>query len=121
MLLFMTYELAKPVFRGPARAAPDAHPRPGSPDPGVPPRAPDPAARARAAAKVEAISSELLPDGRMGLPLGTAGDRDSVLSRGPEARANREGDERPREPTRDHDVPPSRGRSRVQLRVSALS
>ena len=68
----------------------------------------------------QALSSGVLPHRRVGLPRWAAGDRHSVLPRRSALGAARARDERSRRRARDHDVPASRGRSCVQLRIPAL-
>src|SRR5205814_8298841 len=99
---------------------PDAHSRAGPASEGLPHGAPDRHASRGPSPKAAAFPPPVLPDRRVGLPFGPARHRDSVLSRGSRAREYREAHERPREPARDPDVSPSRGGTRVQLRVSAL-
>src|SRR5439155_24486588 len=77
---------------------------------------PDALSRARAEG-APALPAPVLPDGRVGLPVGRADHRHSLLPRRPQAGATRTDRRRPRGRARDPDVPPPRGRARLQLRL----
>src|SRR5712672_21453 len=114
VLAFTAYELADSGVSQASSPPPDADPGAGPQAGGLAHGAAPSTPGARDRAKAEALSPAVLPHGRMGLPFGSAGHRDPLLSRGSRAGPHREGDERSREPARDHDVPAPRGRPRVQ-------